>query len=258
VNVSVVEGEAGLLVVDTHASTKAALEVIADLRRLSSRPVVGLVNSHHHFDHVFGNAAFRQAFGPVPITAHEMAAADTAPHGEKVKASARRGTPEIAETPVVPADNTFSSVTVIDLGDRTVELVHPGRGHTAGDLVVRIEDADVLLAGDLVEESGGPSYGDDCFPMEWPLSLDLALSLVGPETVVVPGHGAPVSRDFVLEQRSSIGVVAETIRDLASRGVPLGEALESTQWPYPRDDLGHAVRRGYEQLPRDAKRLPLL
>ena len=262
VNVSVIEGEAGLLVVDTHASTKAAQEVIGDLRRLTSRPLVGVVNTHAHVDHVFGNGAFRDEFGPVPITAHEAAAADTVAHGEQVQASSvaldQDRAKEIAETTIVPADHTFSSVTAIDLGDSVVELVHPGRGHTAGDLVVRIEDADVLLAGDLVEESGVPSYGDDCFPMEWPLSLDLTLSLIGPSTVVVPGHGAPVDRDFVTEQRASIGIVAETIRDLAGRGVPLAQALESAQWPYPSEGLGDAVRRAYEQLPRTAKRLPLI
>jgi hypothetical protein len=67
-----------------------------------------------------------------------------------------------------------------------------------------------------------------------------------------------VNRDFVQEQRGSIGIVAETIRDLAGRGVPLGQALEAAQWPYPSEVLGDAVRRGYEQLPRSQKRLPLL
>jgi glyoxylase-like metal-dependent hydrolase (beta-lactamase superfamily II) len=262
VNVSVIEGETGLLVVDTHASAKAAREVIADLRRLSPKPVIGLVNTHDHFDHTFGNSAFRDEFGAIPITAHESAAETTVPHGEEVKAAmTARGdarAAEVAETPLVAADHTFSSVTAIDLGDRVVELVHPGRGHTAGDLVVRIGDADVLLAGDLVEESGMPAYGEDCFPMEWPLSLDLTLQLIGPGTVVVPGHGAAVGLDFVQQQRSSIGVVAETIRDLAGRGVPLGQALEAAQWPYPAQALGEAVRRGFEQLPRDAKRLPLI
>ena len=262
VNVTVIEGEAGLLVVDTNASTKAAEEVIADLHRLSARPVVGLVNTHEHVDHVFGNAAFREEYGEVPITAHEVAALNTVPHGEQVQASSvDRGdhrADEIAATPIVPADNTFSSVATIDLGDRAVELVHPGRGHTGGDLVVRIDDADVVLAGDLVEESGAPAYGDDCFPMDWPRSLDLALELIGPATVVVPGHGVPVDRDFVQEQRASIDVVARTIQDLAGRGVPVSEALGSAQWPYPREQLGSAVRRGYEQLPRMAKRLPLI
>ncbi len=262
VNVSVIEGEAGVLVVDTHSSSKAAREVINDLRQVSTRQVIGLVNTHDHFDHTFGNAAFREEFGEIPIRAHETTAATTVATGEDAQRSERtRADPrgqEIVETPIVPADTTFSSVTAVDLGDRVVELVHPGRGHTAGDLVVRIEDAEVLLAGDLLEESGPPAYGDDCFPMEWPLSLDLTLSLIGPSTVVVPGHGAPVDRDFVTEQRASIGVVAETIRDLAGRGVPLDEALGATEWPYPAEALGDAVRRAYEQLPRMAKRLPLI
>jgi glyoxylase-like metal-dependent hydrolase (beta-lactamase superfamily II) len=103
-----------------------------------------------------------------------------------------------------------------------------------------------------------PGLGDDCFPMDWPISLDLVLNLVGPDTVVVPGHGAPVGREFVQEQRSALGVVAETIRDLAGRGVPLDQALDAADWPYPREHLADAVRRGYEHLPRSQKRLPLV
>ena len=236
VNVTVVEGEAGLLVVDTHASLEAGRAVLADLRRLSPRPLVAVVNTHEHFDHTFGNEAFLEE-GAVPVIAHETAAANM--------------------TASVPADTTFSSVTAVDLGDRAVELVHPGRGHTGGDLVVRLGDADVLLAGDLVEESGMPAYGDDSYPLEWPWSLDLVLELVGPDTVVVPGHGAPVGREFVQDQRSAIGVVAQTIRDLAARGVPVDQALETTEWPYPKEHLADAVRRGYAHLPRSEKRLPL-
>ncbi len=266
VNLGVVEGSAGLLVVDTHASARAGREVLAEVRRLSPRPVVAVVNTHEHFDHVFGNTAFREELAAVPIIAHEAAAARTVPAGELVQQEAlswpdpRAG--EIVATRVVAADRTFSSVTAVDLGDRSVELVHPGRGHTGGDLVVRLDDADVLLAGDLVEESGPPAFGEDCFPMEWPLSLDLVLSLIGPDTVVVPGHGALVDRTFVEDQRADIGVVAETIRDLAGRGVPAGSALEegpeAAEWPYPREGLRHAVRRGYEHLPRVSKRLPLI
>ena len=76
--------------------------------------------------------------------------------------------------------------------------------------------------------------------------------------MVVPGHGAPVDRDFVEQQRNEIGVIAETIRDLAGRGVPLDQALDAGEWPWPRDRLGEAVRRGYEQLPRSQRRLPLI
>ena len=191
--------------------------MLEDVRRVSAAPVLTVVNTHQHYDHTFGNAAFA-AVG-AELVCHEDAAATLPAHAEEVRRSAAAESDprwaEVAATEVVVPERTFSSALALDLGDRSLELVHPGRGHTGGDLVVRIGDADVVLAGDLLEESGMPAYGEDCWPMEWPLSLDLVLSLVGPDTVVVPGHGAPVDRDFAMDQRASIGVVAETIRDLA-------------------------------------------
>jgi glyoxylase-like metal-dependent hydrolase (beta-lactamase superfamily II) len=267
VNVTVVGGDRGLLVVDTNASTLAARQVVEDIRRLGAGEVVAAVNTHEHFDHTMGNAEFRTAYGAIPIHAHETAAARTVEAGERVKELYRdqpddepldEHTDDVLGTEIVPADRTFSSATTLDLGDRLVELVHPGRGHTSGDLVVRVPDADVVLAGDLVEESGPPGFGDDCWPMEWPLSLDIVLGLITPASVVVPGHGAPVDRSFVEQQRNEIGIVAETIRDLAGRGVPLDQALGAADWPFPAAGLEAAVRKGYEQLPRSQKRLPLV
>jgi glyoxylase-like metal-dependent hydrolase (beta-lactamase superfamily II) len=266
VNVSVIEGSAGLLVVDTNASDVAARSVLADLRRLSTAPLVAAVNTHVHFDHTFGNAVF--AAEGAELVAHEEAAAALPDHAADIRAQAAIEADEdiryaelVATAELVPG-RTFSSALTLDLGDRMVELVHPGRGHTSGDLVVRVPDAGAVLTGDLVEESamrsGVPGLGTDCYPLEWPLTLDLVLNLIGPDTVVVPGHGAPIGREFVQDQRASLGVVAETIRDLAGRGVPLDQALDAADWPYPRESLASAVRRGYEHLPRAQKRLPLI
>jgi glyoxylase-like metal-dependent hydrolase (beta-lactamase superfamily II) len=266
VNVSVVAGSRGLMVVDTNASDVAARAVLADLRRLSPAPLVAAVNTHVHFDHSFGNAVF--AAEGAELVAHEEAASALPAHAADIRAQAAAEADEdpryaelVATAEVVPG-RTFSSALTLDLGDRLVELVHPGRGHTSGDVVIRVPDADALLAGDLIEESaardGVPGFGSDCYPMDWPSTLDLVLNLVGPDTVVVPGHGAPVGRDFVQDQRASLGVVAETIRDLAGRGVPPDQALDAADWPYPREALASAVRRGYEHLPRAQKRLPLI
>ena len=237
-NVGLVGGARGLLLVDTHPSEDETRRVVEHVRRLGAGDVVAVFNTHGHADHTSGNALLTEQYGgPTPVYAHEAA------------------------TAAAPTES-FSSARVVDLGDRQVELVHPGRGHSAGDAVLRLGDADVVFAGDLVEESsmrgGAPGYGEDCFPMEWPATLDLLVSLLTPDTVVVPGHGLPVDKEFVQEQRSAIGVVAETIRDLASRGVSVRDALAAAEWPYPQERLVHAVRRGYEYLPRTSKTLPLI
>jgi glyoxylase-like metal-dependent hydrolase (beta-lactamase superfamily II) len=267
VSVGVVAGDRGVLVVDTHASEIDARTLLEQVRRLGRGDVLAVVNTHEHFDHTFGNAVFRDAYAHLPIYAHEVAAERVAESGERAKQLYAESptdphAADVAATRVVVPDRVFSSARVVDLGDRIVELVHPGRGHTGGDAVVRVPDADVLYAGDLVEESaarhGVPSFGDDCYPLEWPATLDLVTSMLGDRSVVVPGHGEPVGQEFVMDQRGAIGTVAETVRDLSGRGVRPEDMAEAADWPYPVEELRHAFFRGFAQLPRSSRSLPLL
>jgi glyoxylase-like metal-dependent hydrolase (beta-lactamase superfamily II) len=263
VNITLVGGSDGLLMVDTHGSAAQARIVADDVRRLGAGRLTGLVNTHEHWDHHFGNATMVEQFGEMPIHATEWArdhmevsAGHTFELYEQDTDHPRRE--EILATTLRLPTHTFSSAVQLDLGDRAVELIHPGRGHTSGDLVVRVPDADVVLGGDLVEESDPPFIGDDSWPMEWPATLDLVIGLMTDATVVVPGHGKVVDKEFVQDQRVELGVIAETIRDLASRGVPLSEALAEGEWPWEPERLVSAVRLGYEHLPRSQKRLPLV
>ena len=226
-----VAGRHGLVAVDPGSG--AAL--LTAVRRLERGPLVGVVLTHAHAGPPPDTGE------PVPVVLHETAAAALGP-----------GDPGV--TPV-------SSVTALDLGDRVVEVVHPGRGHTSGDLVVRVPDADLLLVGDLVAGDGVPSYGPDCWPLDWPASLDLVLQLLGGSGTAVPAHGRLLDRGAVEEQRDRIATVAGTVRDLAARGVPADRALAQGEadgaWPWPEASLAEAVQRGYAHLPRSAKRLPL-
>jgi glyoxylase-like metal-dependent hydrolase (beta-lactamase superfamily II) len=264
VSVGVVAGDRGLLVIDTHASERDARHVLDDLRRLGAGDVVAVVNTHAHFDHFFGNVVFTEAYAGVPMFAHDDAVAAMDAHAAHIREQVDPDDvheQEIARTRVMLPQNTFSSIRVVDLGDRSVELIHPGRGHTAGDIVARVPDTDVVFAGDLVEESAlrdaTPGFGSDCYPMEWTPTLDLVISMLSDASVVVPGHGRPVDKEFVFDQRGCIGIVAETIRDLAGRGVGPAEMAAAAEWPYPAEELGDAFSRGYEHLPRSARSLPL-
>jgi len=134
-NVTAIGSERGLVVVDTHGSTAAGRGVLADLDRLGAGPVAAVVNTHWHWDHSFGNAAFRERDPAVPIHAHEDAAKMLAEQGEHMVSrfaesdDAHRD--EVAATELVIPDHTFSSTRSLDLGDRVVELVFPGRGDRA-------------------------------------------------------------------------------------------------------------------------------
>ncbi len=254
-NVTAIGSERGLVVVDTHGSTAAGRVVLDDLRRLGAGEVHAVANTHWHWDHSFGNAAFREHAPDVPIHAHEQAAAWLGERGEETKARWLEypedpRAAEVAATDIVLPDRVFSTTHALDLGDRAVELLHLGRGHTDGDLVVRIPDADVVLGGDLVEESAHPWIGMDSWPLEWPSTLEAVLGQFGLETVVVPGHGVPVDRTFVEDQRRELGLIAESVQRLADAGVPIEEAAAQGDWPWEADDprIANAVARGYEHL----------
>jgi glyoxylase-like metal-dependent hydrolase (beta-lactamase superfamily II) len=261
VNVGLVVGDAAALVVDTRASAVQGARLRDDVRRVTPVEVRWVVNTHQHFDHTFGNGAFPAA----TIHAHENAAAGMRPAAERIKAALRADPepdpshPEITRevidevlaTELRLPDATFASVSTLDLGDRYLELVHPGRGHTDGDVVIRVPDTGLLYVGDLVEESGPPMFGSDSFPLDWAGALDVTVGMLTETAAVVPGHGRVVDRAFVLDQREQISQVAELVRALAGQGVPVDDALDEgarVGWPFPTEGLDHAVRRGYAQL----------
>ncbi|HEY3003008.1 MAG TPA: MBL fold metallo-hydrolase [Kribbellaceae bacterium] len=267
VNAGVVAGSDGLLVIDTRGTLRQGAELLDDVRRLSPAPVRFVVNTHLHFDHTFGNQAFADAGGV--IHAHENAVAGMLERAEWIKRQAAAGEldgvddqrtlRDLIGTPLVPATETFAVARVIDLGDRQVELLHLGNGHTDGDVVAVVSDAGVVYAGDLIEESAHPAYGNDCFPLEWPDTADRLAGLLGEAARVVPGHGVVVDRAFVEDQKADLGTVANTISGLHHSGVSLEDALRHDEdWPYPVADLADAIRRGYAQLGGVRKTLPLL
>ena len=73
VNITLIGGSDGLVMVDTHGSADAARIVADDVRRLGAGPLTAMVNTHEHWDHYFGNATMLEEFGDLPIHATEFA-----------------------------------------------------------------------------------------------------------------------------------------------------------------------------------------
>ncbi len=111
--------------------------------------------------------------------------------------------------------------------------------------MVLIPDAGVLVAGDLVEQGAAPDF-DDSYPLEWPDSLAAVLPVIDAGTVVVPGHGAPVDRDFVVAQHADLAQLDWLIRDGHADGSdPVKVAARSAFGP---EAALVAVQRGYAEL----------
>ena len=244
-NIVAIRGDDGYLVVDTRVSHRQADEILADLRQLSAMPVRAVVNTHGHSDHAFGNARFR----PAPIWGHTRCATMVCDTGDEQRAATEAAIPELAEelAEVVldPPDRLFdiSATVPFDAGGRVVQLRYLGRGHTDNDIVVLIPDADVLVAGDLLENDATPSFGD-AFPMDWPATVEALVELVS--GAVVPGHGSVGDRGFAVRQMIEFRAVAE-LAGLVHQGVlALDDAVLRT--PYPADAARQPLERALAQL----------
>ena len=242
--IGAVVGRERVLVVDTRSTLVQARELLEDLRHVSALPHV-VLNTHAHFDHVLGNAAFR----PCQIWGEDGCARFMRNLGLARRAAVAAEMPEIAAdllaSPIDPPDRTFAREATLDLGDRRVEFRFLGRGHTDHDVVALVPDAGVLFAGDLVEECAPPSFGD-AFPLDWPATLGQLLDAAG-EGRVVPGHGEVVDRDFVAGQLADVAFLAEAAR----RNLPqLQVAGHDPALPPPGDLVDDAARHlGWPEEP---------
>jgi glyoxylase-like metal-dependent hydrolase (beta-lactamase superfamily II) len=256
VNVCVVLGDDGLLVVDTRASPRQGEQLREDLRELGDRPVRWVVNTHAHFDHTFGNQAFLPPVvgsGRPEIVGHALVPDHFERYERPMLAQrlAEGGEPEeLRDLVLTPPDVLVTDRHLLDVGGRAVELVHLGRGHTDNDLLLHVPSAGAWLVGDVVEQSGPPMYGTGSFPLEWPATVRALVRQLAADDVVVPGHGTAVDAEFARGQAEQLHQVADLLVELHAAGVPVESAYDEggDRWPFPRKTLGTAAAEAYRAL----------
>lgn len=204
VTVGVVQGSSGVLLIDSGTTLTEAQAINADVRALTGGGVTHIVLTHNHFDHVLGSSAFVDAAAYcAPEVAATMSERPEHLRDDAVRYGADTDEVDRAIAALrIPAHRIRAAS--IDLGDLTVSVTHPGRGHSDHDLIVVVpaSTGTVVFCGDLVEESGDPSIDADSDPGAWPETLEQVLGAGGDDAIYVPGHGAVVDADFVRRQRS--------------------------------------------------------
>ena len=222
-NTTLQVGKDGVLVVDTQYAEMAP-KILSEIRKLSDKPIVWMVNTHIDQDHSGGNAALAKlGRGPGPrprIIAHENVL--------------NRMTLRVPNQPPVPDEalpNDEYGTPQKDLffNGEAVVIYHMPRAHTDGDSIVFFRRSDVVSVGDIFT------------PDQWP-AIDLArggsvegtldalnyiLTLTVPEryqdggTLVVPGHGRISNEADVVEYRNMLTIVRDRVQDLLNKGMTL-------------------------------------
>lgn len=220
----VIVNDNDVLLVDDGTTPAAARAFVADVKMLTSKPVRYVVNTHFHYDHTDGN----QIFGPeVSIIGHEYVrtaistfdilhrepyqtsqltnvptriertkqriASEKDPTKkaalQKQLAGDQRGWEELKELRPTPPNVTYTSKMVLYKGQREIDLLHLGRGHTGGDTVVFLPKERIVCTGDLMESR--LAYMGDAYFDEWVTTLEALKKL--DFAVDLPGHGVPFS-----------------------------------------------------------------
>jgi cyclase len=190
VNTGVVIGNDAVLVVDTRISAKKAQEFIADIKKITSKPIKYVVNTHYHLDHSWGNCEFAK-LGAVVI-GHENGRVRSL---EAIKEAIPRlqdfglSPQDMEGTTPSPYTITFKDSMLIDLGGVTVSLAYQGHTHTNDSITAFVDQDGVLFAGDILFTRYHPFLAD-ADVAGWLKALAKLETTTA--KIIVPGHG-PVS-----------------------------------------------------------------
>jgi glyoxylase-like metal-dependent hydrolase (beta-lactamase superfamily II) len=293
-NATIVEGDRDVLVVDSHVSPGGAWALREELKTLTAKPIKYVVNSHFHFDHSHGN----QIYGPeVEIIGHEFARQQmvagksmdspareffvgqvpnqiaalekrlASATDDKMKADTERllaiqrnhleGTNAVVPT---PPNVTLTQAMTLHRGAREIRILHLGRGHTAGDVIVFLPKERIIATGDLLVEQ--TSYMGDAYFTEWIDTIE-ALKTLDFDTVL-PGHGQAFKGKTKLDHwQAYVRDFWTQAQAFHKQGVPWEEAakqvdLRGNAVNYPGIKSAgivpnHAMRRAYQILDGSVK-----
>ncbi len=240
-NHTIIVGDANVFLVDAGTTPAAARALLEDIKLITDKPVRWVVNTHFHFDHTDGNSVFgagveiigheyvrhaiadldvlhREPFQtamanmPIQVEALKKQIADEKDPAhrailEKQLAAKQVDWQEFKMLKPTPPNVTYTSKMTIYQGQREIQLLFLGRGHTQGDTVVYLPKERIVCSGDLMETQ--PAYMGDAMFDEWIATLD-KLKELNFDTVL-PGHGVP------FHEKSLITAYQSYLKDFMSQ-----------------------------------------
>jgi glyoxylase-like metal-dependent hydrolase (beta-lactamase superfamily II) len=241
-NSGVVIGDRYIMVSDATATPAMARDLIAQIRKVSDKPIKYVLLTHYHAVRVLGASAY-VAEGATEVIASRGTYELIVERGAQDMQSEMERFPRLFRGADSVPGLTWPTLVVgngqpgrqgsleIDLGGVKVQIWHPGPGHTRGDTIAWVEEEKVLFSGDLVEYEAGVYTGDAQLE-EWPATLE-ALRALNAE-YLVPGRGeamkgnAHVNKALDYTQRW-VTTLFQAGKEAAAAGMDLKAAMAHTR-----------------------------
>ncbi|MDM7997657.1 MAG: MBL fold metallo-hydrolase [Acidobacteriota bacterium] len=210
-NTGFIVGEKEVAVIDAQMTADAAARMIAEIKKVTSKPLTKIILTHSDGDHVNGLTGFPQG---LEIVSHVQAKAEMVEAFKAPNAQALQ--------PYLPT-RTFTDKMNLDIAPERVQLLYFAPAHTSGDIVVFLPDRKVAFVGDLVflgrdplihRQKGGNSSG---------LIKNLKAILDLGADKYISGHNDPLSRSDVESAMRTLQEKQDRVRSLVQAGKSLEE-----------------------------------
>jgi len=246
-NVGVLDTSDGTVIVDTMTFSMQGKVIREMAEEITGKPVIMIINSHYHQDHTHGNPAFDPG---TRVVASER----TLHHLQQLDADYFSGDAAL----LLPGE-TFNSEHTLQVGNKTLRLIQPGRGHTDGDLVVLFVEDRALHTGDLFFNRRYPNIDLEAggSAATWGDTLEGLFDL--PYDQIIPGHGSVTDMDGMRQFQTFIRELAEVGAYAASINGSLEDTLVNgrltadagyvpiTFGPFLSLDREFVIRRSWEE-----------
>jgi len=225
-NIGFIVGKKGVAVIDTGGSPKIGKQLREAIRKVTDLPILYVINTHVHPDHVLGNVAFKDDHPT--FVGHENLAAAMAQRKEVYLSteSSWVGPADAIGSEVISPTLAIKNTQTIDLGGRILQLTAYPSAHTDNDLVVFDSTTATLWTGDLLFIERTPSFEGDI--KSW-LKVIAQLRNI-PAVRAIPGHG-PVTADWhgALDNESRyLSTLLEDVRTAIKKGRSMEQAIEES------------------------------
>ena len=249
-NSGFIVGDDGVLVIDAMMVASQVRPYLEEIRKVTDKPIRYLVNTHHHVDHSFGN----QFYLPTDVVSHRGCRESMIIAGADVESLTQRYPQyrdDWVQSRLTPASITYEDKMIVHLGDRVIELLHPGPAHTYGDTLVYLPREKVLFTGDVAFQYLTP-LARDGHVSNWIKVTNGILKDVNATTLVM-GHGPVSGKEAVSWTLKYLRLVKRVSKshfdqgasvEDASRAVRLGEYAD---WVDPERVMVN-VQRLYQEF----------
>jgi cyclase len=237
-NVTIQVGPDGVLLVDT-SFPQLSDKILAEIRKLSDKPIRYIINTNVNPDHVGGN----ENLAKMGSTIAGGNVGGDAPPGATIIAhenvlnrmSAPTGTQAPFPVAAWPTDTYFTKQKEVYFNNEAVIVVHQPAAHTDGDSIVFFRRSDVVSAGDVfvtttypvIDQPRGGSINGIIKSLNYLLDLAIPKDKQEGGTYIIPGHGRLCDEADLLEYRDMVTIIRDRIADLVRKGKTLEQVRQS-------------------------------